>query len=128
MRKVECKNSKHHGFYEEDGACPMCPAPEPRRYEFTVSKHSDWASATGEEIIDDLQQNLFLRRLDQEMHARAPGLYANPEAVIQTAGAWVQLYVTASDGQRLGCAVDRQSPFAFSVGVKRLADECWRRK
>jgi hypothetical protein len=124
MRKVECKKSKHHGFYEEDGACPMC-APE-KAEELTHGQ--DGGAATREGILRDLDQNL-LRRLDQEMHARAPGLYSSPEVVIQIIGAWAQLYVTAPDGKRLGCAVPfPMEPFSFSVGVQRLASECWRRK
>ena len=75
MRKIECKKSKYHGFYEEGAECPMCEPDEElcpealdifqrqldtvmrRVYQGgynTLSHGQDWGAATGEEILADL--------------------------------------------------------------------------
>jgi hypothetical protein len=30
VRKIECKKSKHHGFYPETEECPWCDPPKPQ--------------------------------------------------------------------------------------------------
>ena len=76
MRKIECKKSKHHGFYEEDGACPMCPVPEPRRHEFTVSRHSEHVGEPDEvEELCPEALDIFQRQLDTVMRRVYQGGY-----------------------------------------------------
>ncbi len=51
-RKVECAQSKHHGFHAEGEACPMCPVDE---REECISTYTVDSSGKGRALsIDDI--------------------------------------------------------------------------